>query len=423
MDDKNLLSTIGIDFSGDYTQVSVFNEELEPVSMSIIKNETKYLIPTIIFIEESTGNWYIGDEAIVKNNTSIGKLFDNIPKLVKTQTRFEVDQNVFDNIQLIAFFMEKVLDYVYINTNIEKVENIVVSIAGSERSEIEMIYNAFEKIDYRQPNVRVISHNESFANYVCSQKSDIWVNSVLMLNFRGGMLVARTLYNNSKRGPHIVTVTEEVIPNVTTALLRDDSEACDIALAQFLDLLFRRNVYSACFLIGEAFNEDDKIKRSMALLCANKRVFKGHNLIVKGAGFAARELFGDENIDVVILCKGRTRLEISLSALYENRERQVVMSQAGTNWYDAGFSVECIVDKTTACKIYITNPLTKMTNNVFLNIDDFPQRGNKQTRVEVKVAYKNEDTILLSVIDKGFGDFFESSGMETKKEIRVSDYL
>ena len=423
LDDRLISTTIGIDFSGDYTQVSVFDEEYTPVSMSVIKNEQRYLIPTVCFVDEKTGHWYIGDEAIARSKNSPGELLMDIPKLVMTKSKFEIFENIFDNATIVSIFMSKILETVAINSDVKQVEHIVVSIAESDRSNIEVIYNAFEKMNFLSSSIRVISHNESFAYYVCSQKSDIWVNNVLMLNFRNDTLVARTLYTNSKRGPHIVTVTEETFPNVTLSMIKEDSENADIAMAQILDLMFRRNVYSACFLIGEAFNDGDKLKRSMQLLCSNKRVFKGHNLIVKGAGYAAREIYGEQTINTVLLCKGRTRLDIGLMVLYEGRERQVVLSPAGTNWYDASQKVECIVDRVSACKFAITNPLTKITNYVFLNIDEFPQRGNKQTRIDVEVSYKNEETLLLNVTDKGFGEFFEASGMEVKKEIRVWDYL
>ena len=423
LDDRFISTTIGIDFSGDYTQVSVFDEEFTPVSMSVIKNEQRYLIPTACFVDEESGHWYIGDEAIARSKSSKGELLMDIPKLVMSNSRFEIFENIFDNVSIVSIFMTKILETVSINSDVQNVENIVVSIAESDRKNIEVIYNAFEKMNFSQSNIRVISHNESFAYYVCSQKSDIWVNNVLMLNFRNGMLVARTLYTNSKRGPQIVTVTEESFPSVTLSMIKDDSENADITLASILDLMFRRNVYSACFLIGEAFNDGDKLKRSMQLLCSNKRVFKGHNLIVKGAGYAAREIFGEPIINTVLLCKGRTRLDIGLVVIYEGRERQIVLAPAGTNWYDATQKVECIVDRVSACKFAITNPLTKITNFVFLNINEFPQRGNKQTRIEIEVSYKNEETLLLNVTDKGFGDFFESSGMEVKKEIRVRDYI
>ena len=80
-------------------------------------------------------------------------------------------------------------------------------------------------------------------------------------------------------------------------------------------------------------------------MCRNRRVFKGNNLIVKGAAYAAKEFFYMKTLkDYIISCKGRTRVRVTMSVKYKERDSMVTLSDIGDYWYQAKSKTECIMD-------------------------------------------------------------------------------
>ena len=63
-DNKIEIFALGIDFADDYSQISyIGTENKEPVSLSTIKGDKRYLIPTVLYKKKEINEWCIGDEA------------------------------------------------------------------------------------------------------------------------------------------------------------------------------------------------------------------------------------------------------------------------------------------------------------------------------------------------------------------------
>ena len=187
---------------------------------------------------------------------------------------------------------------------------------------------------------------------------------------------------------------------------------------------FKSHIVSAVFLTGIGFYEEDWIDKSLPVLCNKRRVFKGHNLFVKGACYGIMEkmqLINSSNY--LFRCTGRTYVNIGIMVEHGDRELQLNCSKAGVSWYEAGAIVDCILDNTKAVVLVVTNPITKFSKNITMDLSEFPDRPNKTTRVEITIAYKNEYQCSVLVKDKGFGELFESSGKCVRNNINIEEYV
>jgi hypothetical protein len=101
----------------------------------------------------------------------------------------------------------------------------------------------------------------------------------------------------------------------------------------------------------------------------------------------------------------------------------IVLSKAGTNWYEAGAKAEGILDNTDQIRLRFVSSLTKRERILNIDLRGFPQRPNKTTRIEVMLAYRNDSQCVIAVKDLGFGDFFKSEGNVVKTTINIEDYL
>lgn len=147
-------------------------------------------------------------------------------------------------------------------------------------------------------------------------------------------------------------------------------------------------------------------------------------MFVKGAAFAAMSINGMGNADEYqFVCSGRTLVDINLQVNKDGKDVSVVLSKAGTNWYDAGARAEGILDNVNSVNIEIDSSISKKKEIVTLDLKDFPERPNKTTRIEVLLSYRSDRRLVIIAQDMGFGDFYKSTGAQVKKEINVEDYL
>ncbi|MFQ6932202.1 MAG: DUF5716 family protein [Eubacterium sp.] len=74
-------------------------------------------------------------------------------------------------------------------------------------------------------------------------------------------------------------------------------------------------LYQVCYLSGAGFYARRLGRKLLQTICRNRRVFKGNNLIVKGAAYASKRMFPCHLllINIIISCKGRTRVKITMA--------------------------------------------------------------------------------------------------------------
>lgn len=404
---------IGIDFSADFSQMACLNTLGEPESVSM-GYENQYLMPTIMFYNEELNEWAVGEEAINRSKTENGKLIENLPEAM-----FE-DEYKEQRVAIMTAFLEKFISIAQKCGNGQPVKKIVLTVQNLTQEIMECFYQAVEIMGYTKSDARIVSHSECFIYYVLNQHKDIWINKVLMFDFPKNGLIYRKLSINNKRESHIADVDAKELNNIVTFdMLESNKEMADAKLAEFIEEELSTNVVSAVFFSGTGFYTEGW-QKTFAAVCQNRRVFKGNNLIVKGAAYTAKELFYISNFsEYIISCKGRTKVNVSMVVNYQGRETSLLLSKAGVNWYEAGAKAECILEKPTDAKFIIQSPITKDSENFFVNLKDFPYRKNKTVRLGVTFAYVSEDRFVVEIKDLGFGEFYESSGKVVREGVKL----
>ncbi len=123
------------------------------------------------------------------------------------------------------------------------------------------------------------------------------------------------------------------------------------------------------------------------------------------------------------VCSGRTLINIELNVIRNGRELPLLLSGAGTNWYEAGARIECIPDNTRKIIFSVSSSINKVKRELIFDLEEFPERPNKNTRLEIALSYKNDRQCMIVITDKGFGEFFPASGKTLKQVLNIEDYL
>ncbi len=428
MSKKTEILGLGIDLANDYTQVCYISKDMEsePVSMSVIPGEQKYLIPTVLFFDDISGKWHIGDDAIARSfNANKGYITDFIKTIIKGDgtEEFTCGEKTITGKEAVYIFFVELMEFIRQTLEVTNIYEISVAIESPVKNMIEYIYISLIKLGYMRENIRVIDHAEAFIYYTINQRKDLWVNEVVLFDYSKDQFIFRKLRTIKNTNPKTISVDETDYTDIMPYDLLSDNQGKDRADRKFHQIIldnFQRSVVSSVFLTGSGFYED-WAKESLPELCSKRKVFKGYNLYVKGSTYSAMKRYKKLNdMDVLFDCIGRTKVNVKLLTVYDGRNVALNLSAAGKNWYEAGAQAECILDDINEIQIVFEEPITMTTKIYSIEMPEF-ERPNKTTRVKISLAYVDDINCVVKVEDMGFGDFFKSSGFSVTKEIDIEE--
>lgn len=417
---------LGIDISDDYTQIAWYQPDMqEPYSLSVTEGEQEYRIPTIICKKENEPVWLLGENA--KKTAAIGKGFvvRHLLKKLNDTKEYEIDEAMYTPAELLKIYLGCVLDLAKERIKQEKFSYIAITMDALSKKVIDELYRALASLGYSKQKVRVLSYTESFIYYVLSQPKELRLNDVALFDFSKEAFTYRRMNVSRGTNPTIVQVDREDLTEefaFPKNLGQIEREAMDEAFAKMIQSEFRHGIVSTVYLTGEGFYEE-WAKESMNVLCSKRRVFQGYNLFVKGVVYAGYMRYQEEYFEnCVFICEGRTKVDISLLVQHDQNQMPLLLSRAGTNWYEAGAITEGILDGVNEVVFVITSPITRQSQNYKIDLDDFPVRPNKTTRIEISLGYSSEDQCIILIKDRGFGEIFKSSGKSIRKLIKLQEY-
>lgn len=404
---------LGIDFSMDFTQIAYLDDEGNPKSISI-GTEDNFLIPTVVCHNSELKEWSAGEEALNKSKLKTSSLYDKLP------TMFQKSGEEEKVIEVMKAFFSYLLKLAVNYCNGRLIKKVLITLDEVNPSVVEGLNKTFLELGYSKEDIKIISHSESFVYYVLNQNKDIWINKVYFLEFNRYDFSFRKLNVLKGRKPHVASVSVENLNDKMSLKMAEDSpEAVDRILADYLEEQLKKDVVSGVYLSGEGFYTDGW-EKTLSILCRNRRVFRGNNLIVKGAAYGARECFYTPVLNqYLISCKGRTRVKVVMAVKYKERENTITLSNIGDYWYEARSKAECIMEKNTEAVFEIQDIMNHKNETFKIDLTEFPKRPPKTTRIEVDFRYVEENKFVIEIKDLGFGEFFKSSGMSIQKEVVI----
>ena len=404
---------LGIDFSRDNSQIAYIDDMGKPQSVSM-GTANNYLIPTVVCYNNKLDEWSAGEEAINKSRYENSQLYTNLPEMFDQNVEKEQLEDVMK-----AFFSYLIKCAVN-NCNGRLIKNILITVEEVTPTILNGLMEIMESLGYGKDDVKIISHSESFVYYTLNQNKDIWINKVLFLELNQNHFFMRMLEVVKGRKPYVADVSMEDLSHmINLEMVQKDVSVADQILAEYMDEMLKTHVVSGIYLSGEGFYVDGW-QKTLQLMCRNRSVFKGNNLIVKGAAYGAKEEFLPSTLDqYLISCKGRTRVKIAMAVEYKGKDSNITLSNIGDYWYNARSKFECIMEKPVEA-VFEIQDLINHTNDTFkIDLRNFPKREPNTTRIQVEFKYIEENKFEIAITDLGFGEFFESSGMVVKKEITL----
>ncbi|MBQ7795729.1 MAG: hypothetical protein IJ374_04105 [Lachnospiraceae bacterium] len=403
---------IGIDLCDTYTQAAVLGRE-----------ET-WVLPTVICRKKTIEEWCIGEEAYKYTLVGEGVIVDKLLSLALKNGTSTIVSTKYDGIWLLSKYLEKLLDMIRAEYPGVPVAQLVISLKNMEMKLMDQLMGCADYLQIPRDNVHIASHTECFVYYVLSQRRDVWGGQVGMFALSDEDL--RYYELKVTRGPRQVTALaehEELEEGFSLNVLDSTSGArmADKILCACADRLLQKKLFSSVFLTGKGFAKTDWAPDFMKKVCHRRRVFVEPTLFARGAALKAEDYLHERtSYPFVCICEGKLKSTVTMEVVKRDTKVQMALAVAGESWYEARSVLEVILDNQDDIELtIIPHQDPKQKRIVKIPLEGFPKRPNKTTRVRIAAGFLDEKTMVIKIVDRGFGELFPKTDAEIRQEVLV----
>ena len=432
---------IGFDLGNDTSQISLCRlDQSMPDTISLVAGAEEYHIPTVLCrktLKEEIHNgnqtikglWSMGKEALQQASEKQGTLVEDLVLLAKNRVKVQVGEEEFEAEELLEIFLRKSLVLISSYTRIEDIICITFTLKDMNTDLMDMLKRIVQRLDMQRAIVSFMSHEDCFFQYMLHQPEEMWIHDVLLYEYRPDGIRSFCLQLNRNTRPIVAFIETEMFPQMKMTDVSHMKAEQKAAFFRQVDDAFleiarqqceERNVTSV-FLLGDVFSKE-WCKESLRFLCKDRRVFQGNNLFSKGACYGAREkaLPSMLSREYVFLSEEKLRANIGIECSRGKEKVYQPLLDAGTNWFEARKEMDFILERNNRIPLTVT-PLDGGKPRIAeITLDGFQVRGNRTNRIGLSVFMEDVDTVTIEVTDKGFGEFFPSTGQIWKESFSLN---
>ncbi len=420
---KRNKAVVGFDLGNDYAQISYCRaDQSMPDTMSLVMGEEQYNIPTVLCRRrgnDTADMWSVGKEALKDASEKAGVLVEDLVLLAKNNVSVKLEDEDFAADALLAVFIRKTLAILSIYVKSEDIEAIAFTMRDMNAQLMEAVEKAVETAGLKNPRLYFLSHEDCFFQYMIHQPQEMWIHDVLLYDYRSDGIKSYLLQMNRKTNPVACFIETSMFPEMKPADLTQKTEAAKSAFYRQLDAELLEIAKEQCgvnnitsvFLLGDYFSRE-WCKEALRYLCRERRVFQGNNLFSKGACYGAREKVYASTLSAsyVYLSDEKLRANIGITCDRGQEEIYFPILDAGTNWYDAKREFDVMLTKNNTFILNIAPVDGSKTRLAKISLEGLKVRGNKTNRVGLRFFMEDPQAVQIEITDKGFGEFFPSTG-------------
>ena len=425
---KNIRKVVaGYDLGREFAQISYCPlEESEPETVSAVAGGEQYNIPLALCKRKGVGQWYYGKEAVRFAEAGDGILVEDLLTLAERGEDVMVEGEAYDPAALLTLFVKRSLSLLNIRISLSQIEAFMFTVEELTPRMVDVLGKVAAGLQLKNALVSFQSHLESFYAYTLHQGRELWMDDVMIFEYNASLKALRLTCNRNTT-PRVVFIEEVSHPEMARRVWRSEPEKKEQQMAE-LDLMFLHlagqclgeRTVSTIFLLGEGFKEG-WCRESLKYLCKGRRVFQGNNLYSKGACYGMMERIrpGREWKEYVYLGADKLKSNIGIRALRCGEDSYYAILDAGTNWYEASFEFDIILEEGNTLELVIT-PLTggNVTSRL-ITLEGLPERPPRTTRLNIQIEMSAVNQAVVTVTDMGFGEIFKSSGKAWEQTITV----
>lgn len=402
---------IGLDLCDSYTQISCSGKE------------EIFNFPTIICKKKDEDEWFVGEEAYLCALEGEGVIVDKLLQLVNKEGTATISGTRYEGLALLQKFLGKILEVPKESLWEEEISQLVITLPVIRTGLMDVLMHCGDYLNIPRERVHIISHTESFAYYVLSQKKEIWNNQVGLFDLtEESFCYYEMKVQRGLRQTTVMAEREKLEEGFNLDILKTASgmKLADKIVFTCGERLMQKKLFSSVFLTGKGFESQAWATDFMKMICSRRKVYADPAFFSKGAAYKAADYQRERtSYPFVFICDGRLDTTVSVKVMHRDQESQLVLASAGDSWYESKTSVEFILDRQNYIEFMINPVDPKRKKLVKMTLEGFPERSDKTMRVQVNIGFLDDKTMAVAVKDKGFGELFPASDAMIRQEVML----
>lgn len=393
------------------------DENFAYVSNSEDKNVLSF--PFAVGRNLNTNTWFIGEEAKNENIDNVDIVIDKLFYIMGNDGTARIGETSYDANELTRVFFSNLL------SKFADIEYVTVVIRQSNVKYLEKLKYALNEIFKDEKKFKITTYSEAFISYIKSKEPAYYSNLVSLFDFTEKALTYYELvrYIDDNNIEYWKVNTEEHLA-LPLDLLSGDAgkKVCDKILFDFAKKCIKEEVYNHIILTGLGFEDASYYREFMTYVCSVANVETDINFFAKSASLLAKDIVG-ENFpnNVLLITDARTTASIRLIATVDQVKTKIELIKPGEEWFnlkDNYFDV--ILDDEREIRIEILKIIERVVKEVPIAIPEkMVLRKDKTNLFEIGFEFAEQNRVEISLTDKGFGEFYESSGQTVNRSVDI----
>ena len=424
---------IGYELGQKHVQMSYLKiGEKEPETFSLEQDQKVYNIPFVLCKNEETNLWYIGQEAIINYQKNGGILLSGLLDSAYWGKLVEVNLESYDSCALLALFVKRSFAYLTMAVPLEKIAAIMFVVENLDQKMVKSLRKMVGFLQLPHVLIHFMGKEESFFYYNFHTEQALWNNQVYLYEMQDGKLTSYELYLNRNTKPMVALIEKKEykeFPLMLTKRQNSYDESRQLKIGERLpeteeekeiwDHLFLKNltddmaekIVSTVYLIGNGFL-GEWYQKSVRFLCTKRRVFLGNNLFSKGACYALLEKAapGELASSYVYLGNDKLKVNVGMEVLRQGVKSYLAVLDGGCSWYDCKKEWDMILEDEEQLNFKIIPLNGKNIRQVQIVLHGLVKNKSRLYRIHVEACMDSRNEMKVKVWDKGFGEFYFSTG-------------
>ena len=387
----------------------------------VSNNEDKNVLsfPFAVGRNLNTNTWFIGEEAKNENIDNVDIVIDKLFYIMGNDGTARIGETSYDAKELTRVFFSNLL------SKFTNIEYVTVVIRQGNVKYLEKLKYALNEIFKDEKKFKVTTYSEAFISYIKSKEAVYYSNLVSLFDFTEKALTYYELvrYIDDNNVEYWKVNTEEHLA-LPLDLLSGDAgkKVCDKILFDFAKRCIKEEVYNHIILTGLGFEDASYYREFMTYVCSVANVETDINFFAKSASFLAKDIV-EENFpnNVLLITDARTTASIRLIATVDQVKTKIELIKPGEEWFnlkDNYFDV--ILDDEREVRLEILKIIERVVTEVPIAIPEkMVLRKDKTNLFEIGFEFAEQNRVEISLTDKGFGEFYESSGQTVNRSVDI----
>lgn len=376
-------------------------------------------LPFAIGRNLNSNSWFIGEEAINENVENGDLIIDKLYYMIGNDVKARIGETSYDAKELTKLFFAELL------SKYDNIEYLTVVIRKGNVKYLDKIKYAL-LLYFKDPTkFKVSTYSEAFVSYIKSKDEDYRSNIVSLFDFTEKALTYYELvrYVDDNNIEYWKVDTEEHLA-LPLDLLSGDAgkKVCDNLLYDFAKRCIVDENYSNIILSGLGFLDTSSYRDFMTYICSIANVETDIYFFAKSAYLLSLDIINNNFSDnVMIITDARTMASIKLIATVNQANTKIELIKPGIEWFDIKDNAfDIIVDKDNELRFEILKVIERVVTEEKLSIpSNMISRSDKTNLLQICFSFSEQRIMQLSLTDKGFGEFYESTIATTGKEIKI----